>query len=342
MPNDHASRGEKTEKEASEVCLSVSVIIPTYNRADMLRQTLASFLEQSYPRDKFEILVSDNNSGDNTREVVAEFERQYPKNVRYLWEPRQGAHYARNTAAKAASGEILYFTDDDMIADTHLLAKLVGVFVRDPSVACATGSVLPHWQSEPPSWILRHCQNGWLSLNLGGDKAEEIGPEIDVWGCHQAVRREVFFRTGGYGPDNTAGQWIGDGDTGLNSRIRKLGFNFAFVKDSKIYHVIPAERLTQRYLNSRFANQGSVDSYTAYREHRFTKPELWRENAKLLRLSARKLRRFLGFFVMGDERWRFERASINYSVNRIRYNIRLLTSERWRQMVLKENWLDEQ
>ena len=68
--------------------LTVTVAIPTYNRADFLRQTLAGLVTQQFPRDHFEILVLDNNSTDHTRAVVAEFASAHPA-PRYLLETHQ-------------------------------------------------------------------------------------------------------------------------------------------------------------------------------------------------------------------------------------------------------------
>ena len=105
----------------------ISIIIPTYNRANLLPLTLDSFLAQDYPRDRYEIIVADNNSTDTTREVAARYFGNSAVPVKYIFEERQGVHYARNSAAKQASGDILYFTDDDMVADPAMLPRfLVG------------------------------------------------------------------------------------------------------------------------------------------------------------------------------------------------------------------------
>src|SRR5947208_16613448 len=82
----------------------VTVAIPTYNRADFLRQTLAGIGAQQFPRDHFEVLVIDNNSRDHTRAVVAEFATAHPA-PRYLHEPKQGLDHARNRAITEARGE---------------------------------------------------------------------------------------------------------------------------------------------------------------------------------------------------------------------------------------------
>ena len=62
----------------------VSILVPTYNRADMLDQTLDSLLNQNYPKDKFELIVIDNNSSDHTREIVTDT-KQCPSMEWHLW-----------------------------------------------------------------------------------------------------------------------------------------------------------------------------------------------------------------------------------------------------------------
>src|SRR5947208_5779127 len=92
----------------------VTVAIPTYNRADFLRQTLAGIATQQFPRDHFEVLVIDNNSRDHTRAVVAEFATARPA-PRYIQESQQGLDYARNRAIAEARGDIIVFGDDDIL-----------------------------------------------------------------------------------------------------------------------------------------------------------------------------------------------------------------------------------
>src|SRR4051794_3736992 len=105
----------------------VSVIIPTYNRSLYLRQTVDSFLAQVYPREKWELILVDNASTDDTSQVIEQIAAR-ESNVRGLTEKRRGAHHARNTGALAARGEILYFTDDDMLAEPDLIEKILTGF----------------------------------------------------------------------------------------------------------------------------------------------------------------------------------------------------------------------
>ena len=123
---------------------TVSIIIPTFRRARWLRETLATVVAQDYPADRFEILVIDNNSPDETRSVVAEF-ATVKKAPHYLLETRQGANFARNRGVNESTGEILVFGDDDILVRPDWLRELVAPFVADPAgrVASVGGEVVP-------------------------------------------------------------------------------------------------------------------------------------------------------------------------------------------------------
>ena len=320
----------------------ISVIIPSYNRARLLGATIESFIRQDYPPESFEIIVADNNSTDNTREVVAIWQSQSGVPVTYLPEQRQGVHFARNSAARIARGSILYFTDDDMIADSRLLAEIRAVFSLDPLVGAATGRVLPKWETCPPMWILKLCYNGWLSIfdHMGeGIRIEEH--DFGVYSCHQAIRRDAFFRSGGFNPETVYSDYIGDGETGLNIKLKDLGYKFGYNSKSVTYHIIPPSRMTQDYLNKRLANQGSADCYTEYRESRFSGEELlgridsYRNELMEHACMATKKR------IAGEIDWHMYEAYTHYYLNRIAYDLRLIHDPQWREQVLKYDWLSE-
>jgi glycosyltransferase involved in cell wall biosynthesis len=318
----------------------VSVIIPTYNRAEMLRVTVNTFLAQSYPADRWELILVDNNSSDNTWNVIEDLAARDSR-IRPLKERRKGAHFARNSGALAAKGTILYFTDDDMLADPELLERIVEVFDADGKIASVTGKVVPRWETEPPAWVLEHLKNNLLSLNDLGEATIISDDDPGVFSCHQAVRRDVFVAAGGFNPDTNAGLYTGDNETGLNIKIRKLGYRFAYVGAAVTQHMIPASRMTQKYLNSRMADQGSCDSYTDYRAIHPGPVRLAKRivaHTALIGIAALKagLKR-----VGGHSAWHIDLARTRYHRNRARYDARLLTSESWRQFALRDNWLDD-
>ena len=92
--------------------MKVSLIIPTFNRSLLLTKCLDSLVNQTYPITDYEIIVVDNNSIDNTFDIVNEYIKKY-SNLRYFKEKKPGLVNARHTGAKNASFDYLIFTDDD-------------------------------------------------------------------------------------------------------------------------------------------------------------------------------------------------------------------------------------
>jgi glycosyltransferase involved in cell wall biosynthesis len=116
----------------------VSIIIPTYNHAQYVVDAIQSVLNQVY--DNYEIIVIDDGSQDNTRQVVAQFGNQ----VRYIWQENQGLSAARNTGLRAARGEIIGLLDADDLYDPNFLSTLVSILEANPeadAVYCAARAV---------------------------------------------------------------------------------------------------------------------------------------------------------------------------------------------------------
>lgn len=319
----------------------ISVIIPTYNRKKMLGITIDSFINQTYPKNKYEIIIINNNSTDMTQDIIDTYLKY--DNIRTFFESRQGVHYARNSAAKIARGEYLYYTDDDMIADENLLKELIQVFIDDPKIASATGKVLPKWEIEPPQWVKENLNNGWLSLNDLGIDIIISDDDIGVYSCHQMIKKDIFFRLGGFNPENTAGEWIGDGETGLNIKIKELGGRFAYVGSSVIWHMIPPNRMTQKYYNKRKGNQGNCDSYTDYKRYKYNRIVLFVLGIKYLKYSFIYFYQYLikHYQIHVDFSIRENQSNAYYYLNRAMYNFKLISSRRWRKLVLKNDWLHD-
>jgi glycosyltransferase involved in cell wall biosynthesis len=265
----------------------------------------------------------------------------FPVPLIYLKESRQGVHYARNHAAKRSTGELLYFTDDDMVAEVDLLEKIASIFQESIKIGTATGKVLPIWEAPPPDWILKYCNNGWLSLADYGNKQLISDNDPGIWSCHQAIKREVFFKAGGYNPENTEGVWIGDGETGLNIKIAALGYKFAYTPGSITHHIIPATRTTQSYLNKRLANQGNCDGYTEFRSSKPTVLFLLKKSfGNLIRFSKFLLRSIPEKWKNKDQ-WHMTRAYSYYYRSKSFYQLRLAFDKEFRAMVMKNDWLKE-
>jgi len=117
--------------------LSISVIIVTLNRAESLKDTLTSLVKQSRQPD--EVIVVDNGSRDNTREVTLSFSERL--NIRYIYEGQRGIPYARNAGIRNATKDVIAFIDDDCVADKNWLKYLEIPFIKDPYIGVVGGEV---------------------------------------------------------------------------------------------------------------------------------------------------------------------------------------------------------
>ena len=108
----------------------ISVVICSYNRADYIINAIESLYNQTLPKKDFEVFVVDNNSIDNTEDLVQAYIREHEDfNIVYLTESAQGASFARNTGAAFSKGKYLCFMDDDAVAEEHYLERIVRFFL---------------------------------------------------------------------------------------------------------------------------------------------------------------------------------------------------------------------
>jgi GT2 family glycosyltransferase len=232
--------------------VDATVIVPTYNRAQVLRRCLDAVACQSAGRRRFELVVVDNNSSDETPQVVAGFAEANPElSVRYFRELKQGASHARNRGISEARGGILCFLDDDSPPDPNWLETLLGAF-DDATVGCAGGpSVLDYQGQERPPWLYGDLQ-GLLSgygLPYRTPTAVTAFAEFPL-GCNVAFRREVFDRLGCLRTDldRCGGDVLAAGDTEMIDRARKAGWQVLYLPDAKVNHLVEPSRLAKSHL----------------------------------------------------------------------------------------------
>jgi glucosyl-dolichyl phosphate glucuronosyltransferase len=257
--------------------MDLSIIIPTYNRCESLRRALESLAQLDPPSGEFEVLVVDNGSVDQTHRVFEVARAAWPKqNWRYFHEPIPGLLSGRHRGALEAQGEICVFIDDDVRVSHGWLNALEEAFC-DPHVVLVGGPSSPIFESLPPDWLSelysedehgRSCS--WLSLFDGGSSVKEIDP-CRIWGLNLAIRKNTLFEAGGFNPDcvpKPLQRFQGDGETGLNLKVRKAGLKALYHPAASLAHEVPVSRLTVGYFEQRAYYQGVCDSYTCIRSNR--------------------------------------------------------------------------
>lgn len=231
--------------------MEFSIIIPTYNRADELRETIRSIAKLAVAGD-WELLVVDNKSTDHTRTVVEEEGVSFPAPLRYMFEPEQGRYAALNTGIRAAQGKIIATTDDDARVEPDWLTRAAAGLE-----ACGCdyvgGKVWPIWKGARPQWLPDRPGRHWavLALQDHGDKPLEFGVNGLPWplGINTATRREAFERTDLF--DNRLGRKAGtlrnQAQREWHLRARAAGLRGFYVPEMVVHHVVEAERLRKQY-----------------------------------------------------------------------------------------------
>jgi len=223
----------------------LTVAIPTYHRAARLRETLTSLARQDYPADRWEVLVIDNNSPDETAAVVAEFAGARPA-PRYLKETSQGLDYARNRAIAEARGDIIVFADDDILAEPTWLTEMNRPFANDAAgtISAVGGEVIPVFPDGLPAWVAE-----WHSPLAFRPEAGPLAAAQSPMGANLAIRREVFARLGVFHTtlDRAAGNYFSGGDAEMIRRIHAAGGEVWFAPAAAVRHQMPAGRTTFRY-----------------------------------------------------------------------------------------------
>lgn len=241
---------------------SISIAICTYNRAALLERTLNSLSQVvGTAAEDIEIIVVDNRSTDQTVQVLAEWQSKLP--LRACHEPRQGHCFARNTAVAEARGEVILWTDDDVELDSGWLTAYRSAIAADGSVTFWGGPIEPLFLSPPPRWVL----DNWSQL-AGCYATRNLGPEprdLDAahlpYGANFAVRRAACAQ---FPFDTRLGRrgqsLMGDDERDFLWRLLQAGHTGRWVPQARLRHLIPANRLSLRYVADYFAGQAAVQS----------------------------------------------------------------------------------
>jgi glycosyltransferase involved in cell wall biosynthesis len=229
--------------------MQFSVVLPTYNRAAELEQTLASLATVKHPG-SWEVIVVDNNSRDATPQVVADAAAKFPTALRYVLETKVGRSAAMNAGITAAKGEIIVNTDDDVRFEPDWLQQ-AGEALTLGQCDFVGGKVLPIWRGRRPAWLSDKGGQHWAVIALldFGPEPLEFGKRHAPLGVNLAFKREAFDRAGLWDPSlgRKAGTLLGQEVREWMLRARDAGLRGMYAPNMVVHHVIPADRLRKHY-----------------------------------------------------------------------------------------------
>lgn len=244
--------------------LDATILIATYNRAALLDETLATLARMRVSSGlRWDAIVVDNNSRDETRAVVERHIRSFPVSLRYIFEGRQGRSSALNAGIAAADGSVLVFTDDDVRVEPGWLdAACAPLLTADESLGYTGGPVRPIWGAPPPGWLDLDRGDLWgtIAIQNHGDAPFIYEEQHKVpLGANMAVRRSAFERIGTFRADlgRTSGRLVlGQEVPELLLRARSAGIRGMYVPEMVVHHHVPAGRLTRRYFRHWWFGKG--------------------------------------------------------------------------------------
>lgn len=263
----------------------ITVVIATRDRAPLLEATLNALCAQRSPGCSFDILVVDNGSVDSTAAVVASAAQRSNVPITYLTEDKPGKSHALNTAVAHARGDLLAFTDDDVLPSPGWLAAYARTFA-ETGADYAAGRIMPLWEAPPPRW-LTPTLHGVLAIPDGGTKRltlKGIHDQVMPIGANMAIRRRVLDSVGGWNPD--LGKLKNTLRTGEDHefalRLLAAGFTGVYDPDASVLHRVPAERLHLSYFARWCYGNGQIEAsleqdYPSTARYLFGVPRyLWR------------------------------------------------------------------
>jgi len=230
---------------------SLDVVVPTFNRAPLLRRMLESLLTADPPdRLRVKITIVDNRSTDDTVAVVESFSGRFAGRLNYVYETKQGRSHALNAGIDATGGDLVAMIDDDEEVDRHWLRTIEHVF-EDPTVDFIGGPYLPRWGGERPAW-LGNWYGSAIGVAISSGTIRQFGPGCDamLMGGNAVIRRSVLERVGPYAVDlgRTPGsRLLSCEDDDMFLRLLAAGGRGFHRPDLIIHHYVPPERLTKRY-----------------------------------------------------------------------------------------------
>jgi len=235
--------------------IEVTVIICTFNRAEMLSRTLASFFEQpSLASHAFELLVIDNNSTDETNQVVERFLTH--RELRYVFEPKQGLSAARNRGVAEAKGRYVSFLDDDVLVDMDWMSELVRAF-RETGALAVGGRSLLVFDADPPDWFGPEFRKLLSEVDLG-DSRRVVPGGRGLFGLNLAFEKSALQAVGGFDENlgRSGNALLGGEEVAVLRRIFEKGGGIVYEPGALVGHIIEPKRMEWEYFERLAAGIG--------------------------------------------------------------------------------------
>lgn len=243
--------------EAKSPKLNISIVIPTYNGAERLPKVLDRLLEQIGTSNiKCEITIIDNNSNDNTFEVVQNYQKRFSDNypLRYFLEKQQGISFARMRGVNESRGEFIAFLDDDNLPTSDWLWQSYTFGKQHPQAGAWSGQIHGDFEINPPEHFSRI--QAFLAIREHGERAylfDAANLRLPP-GAALVVRKQAWLDSVPQNPQQLIFKgrlgklMISGDDTEILLYIHRAGWQIWYNPSMHVYHQIPKWRFERDYL----------------------------------------------------------------------------------------------
>lgn len=207
----------------------VSIIIPTYNEAEMISYKLENISRLSYPKNLLEIIIVDSNSSDSTTQIVKDFSKQKSLDVHLIEETeRKGKSHALNNALSHCTGEVIVISDADCFWPTKLLQSALP-FLADPTVGAVSGPKLLF--NSKQTWVTRMEESYLKTANFLRVGESKAGSTVFFEGGFSAFKKNLLEK---FDPYQT-----GSDDCGSIIGVIEKNYRAMIIKEANFYSSFP-------------------------------------------------------------------------------------------------------
>ncbi|OWV80248.1 glycosyl transferase [Rhizobium sp. R634] len=219
--------------------VKATILFSTYNGAKTLPTMLDALCASTLPKDEWKIVAVDNNSNDNTAEVLNSYKERLPLEV--YFEPKQGKQYALTLGFRHLEGELVILTDDDIIPEPDWIEQFLALADQQPHFSIFGGLIAPEWEETPEPWLMKYGHMGILYA-LNDDLPEGSISAALISGPNSAFRRSIlgpgYIVHDGLGPDATVAQFPMGEDTAFALRLEKNGAKAFHSRRPRVRHIV--------------------------------------------------------------------------------------------------------
>jgi len=235
----------------------ISVVVCTYNREKFIGRALETLTGQTLSPGKYEILIIDNSSTDNTAFICRDFITSHPLfNIKYLFEANKGLSFARNRGIMEASSPIITYVDDDTEASPAFLENILNFFESHPGTVGIGGKVIPIYpDTGEPEWMNKYL-HGFIGLVDYGEGPALYKPPMKYpAGCNMTYTKEILQKAGGFNNQLT----FRSDDKHIFYQVKKHSSSIYYLPGAMVHHNIDRQRVSFDNFRKLFLKTGNEE-----------------------------------------------------------------------------------